>query len=83
MKENIELHHFWVDCEIGGYESYLTSQSSLSDMDSNGLLNGTLTHEDQNIISDKDNYDITVSQKYITKRMSTLSVNCLDEFQLD
>ena len=55
-------------------------------MDSNGLLSGTLTHEDQNIISDTDNidcYDIKVSQKDITKRISNLSVNCLDEFQLD
>ena len=77
-------NQFWADCEIGGYESSITSQSSLSDMDSNGLLNGTLTHEDQNIISaDKDNLDITVSQKDIIKRMSNLSVNCLDEFQLD
>ena len=76
-------NQFWADCEIGGNESSLTSQSSLSDMDSNGLLNGKLTHEDQIILSDKDNYEITVSQKDITKRMSTLSVNCPDEFQLD
>ena len=40
-------NQFLVDCDIGGYESSLTRESSLSDMDSNGSLNGTLAYEDQ------------------------------------
>ena len=45
---------FWADCDIGGYES------SLSDMDSNGSLNGNFTHDDETIISDTDNMDCYV-----------------------
>ena len=38
-------NQFWADCDIVGYESSLTREPSLSDMDSNGSLNGNFTHD--------------------------------------
>ena len=78
--------HVWSDCDIGGYTSSLSIVPSLINMDSNRSPNSIVTYDEDDIVSisdNVDNYGITILQQEMTKRMSNLSANCLDEFQLD
>ena len=68
---------FWGNCD-------LRQHASSESMDSSNI--GTEIDDDSissNTNSDNNKYDIRGTQDYLAKRMSNLSVNCLDEFQLD
>ena len=70
-------NQFWGNCDLREYASSESMESCNIDSEIDDDIISSHTNCDNN------KYDIRGTQDYLTKQMSNLPVNCLDEFQLD